>query len=105
MAAIKSSKFCFAHSPSHGRKRAEARKRGGQRRRVPHAGDAASMPAQVRTLADAMLILDYCLAEVIPMENSIQRGRLLIALCEAYFRGIEVGGIEERLNALELKLL
>ncbi len=103
--ALKGSTFCFMHDPANARNRAEARKRGGKRRRVTHAGNLASIPNQVRSLTDVMLILDYTLAEVIPMENSIARGRLLIALSDAYIKALEIGEVEKRLEDLEKALL
>lgn len=101
---IKNSAFCFIHDPSQGAKRAEARKRGGYRNRTPHAGDPESLPAQVQTLADAQRILDYTLREILPMENSLQRARVLIALFDAFAKAIEVGEFEARLAALEARV-
>ncbi len=98
---LKNSAFCFMHDPANGKARAEARKRGGERRRVLHAGNSENIPTQVRTVADTLLILDYTLAETIPMENSIARGRLLIALSEAYIRALEVGELEKRIEEIE----
>jgi hypothetical protein len=102
--ALKNSAFCFTHDPACGKARAAAHRRGGERRRVDHSCDASKVPAQVRSIADAMVILDYTLAEVIPMENSLQRGRLLIALSEAYIKALEVGELERRLQELEQKV-
>lgn len=93
------------HDPANGRARALARKKGGERRRIAHGGDVTLIPAQVRTVAEAVTILDYALAEVLPMENSIQRGRLLIALCAEYIKAFEVGELEARLDALEKAVL
>jgi hypothetical protein len=102
--AIKGSRFCFIHDPAQGAARAMARKRGGQRRRVPHAGNPATVPAQVRTIEDVLKVLDYVLTESMPLENSIQRGRLLVAICGAFIEAIKTGELESRLAAIESAL-
>lgn len=99
--AIKGGMFCFIHDPTQGAARAKARKRGGERRRVPHAGNPETIPAQVRTIDDVLKILDYALAEAMPLENSIQRGRLIVAICGAFIEAIKTGELESRLAAIE----
>lgn len=99
--AIKGSTFCFTHDPASGAARAKARKRGGQRRRVSHYGDESMIPREVRTLDDANKILAYTLAETVPMENSIARARLLLALYDSFVKSFEVGELEKRIQALE----
>ncbi|MEK6753467.1 MAG: hypothetical protein AABZ00_14515 [Chloroflexota bacterium] len=102
--AIKGSKFCFTHDPASGAARAKARKIGGQRNRTPHAGNPETMPAKVRTIEDVLAVLDYALAESMPLENSIQRGRLLVAICGAFIDAIKTGELERRLMAIESAL-
>lgn len=80
------------------------RKRGGERRRVPHGGDAGKVPTQIRTLSDVLAILDYSLAEALPMENSIQRGRLIVSIAHAFIEAIKTGELESRLEAIEQAL-
>jgi len=101
MPAIRGGKYCYSHSPELGVKRAQSRKKGGANRRVSHHGDSKSIPQEIKTLDDANKILIYTLAEVIPMENSISRGRLLIALYEAFLKSFEIGELEQRIAALE----
>lgn len=101
---IKGSKYCFIHDPASGTARAQARKLGGQRQRTPHAGNAEALPKQIKTIADVTSLLDYTLAEIIPLENSIQRGRLLVALSGAYIEAIKTGELENRLAAIEAAL-
>lgn len=96
--------FCTFHSPAHGAARAVGRKRGGERHRVPHAGNADALPKQVRTLDDVLAVLDFALAEALPLENSVQRGRLLVSLALAYVEIIKVGELETRLASLEAAL-
>jgi hypothetical protein len=102
--AIKGSKFCFIHDPASGHARALARKQGGKRRRVLHAGDPEAIPAQIRTIDDVLKVLDYALAEAMPLENSIQRGRLIVAIADAFVEVIKIGELESRLAAIESAL-
>lgn len=99
--AMKGSPYCFTHSPEVGAARAMARKRGGQRRRVSHYGDESIIPREVKTLEDANKILAYTLAEVVPMENSIARARVLLALYDSFVKSFEIGELEKRIQALE----
>lgn len=102
--AIKSSQFCFIHDSAQGKARAKARKRGGERRRVPHAGNPETIPANVRTIDDVLKILDYAVAETMPLENSIQRGRLIVAIAGTFIEAIKTGELESRLMAIESAL-
>jgi hypothetical protein len=102
--AIKGGKFCFTHDPAQGAARARARKIGGQRNRTPHAGRPETIPAQVRTIDDVLKVLDYALAEAMPLENSIQRGRLIVAIAGAFIEAIKTGELESRLMAIESAL-
>jgi hypothetical protein len=99
--AIKGSRFCFVHDPGSGLARAKARKLGGERRRVGHAGDVTKIPSQVRSIDNVLAILDYTLAETLPLENSVQRGRLLVTICTAFVEVIRTGELESRLTAIE----
>jgi hypothetical protein len=92
--------YCFVHDPALGEKRAAARRAGGRRQRVPHS-DAPRPPAQVRTLADVLAVLDYGMAELLEHENSIQRVRVLATLASAFIEAIKIGELETRLAAIE----
>jgi hypothetical protein len=98
---INGSKFCFIHDPAQGAARAKARKKGGERRRVPHYGNESIIPREVKTLDDANKILTYTLAEIIPMENSIARARVLLALYDSFLKSFEIGELEKRIQVLE----
>lgn len=95
---------CFTHDPARGGERAKARKRGGAHRRIGHAGDADALPKQVRTLPDVLAVLDYALAEALPLENGVQRGRLFVAIAHAFIEAIKTGEMEARLDAIERAL-
>lgn len=96
--------YCGFHDPAHGAARAQGRRKGGQRQRTPHAGNSETIPAQVRTLADVLAVLDYALAEAVPLENSVPRGGLLVKLATAFIEAIKVGEFEQRLAAIEQAL-
>ena len=96
--------YCFTHDPARGGERARARKRGGAHRRIAHNGNADALPKQVRTLPDVLAVLDYALLEALPLENSIQRGRLLVSIAGAFIEAIKTGELEARLDALERAL-
>ena len=104
MAAVKGDRYCFNHSPGKAQERARARKRGGEARHTPHAGELGSIPADIATIEDARQLLNYVMAELLVMDNGIQRARALIALFEAFTRSFEIGELEERIAALEERI-
>jgi hypothetical protein len=55
----------------------------------------------VHTLGDVLAVLNYTLREALPLENSVQRGRLLVQLAHAFIEAIKAGEYETRLAALE----
>jgi len=101
LARAGASGFCYFHDPTRAPDRAVAHKLGGLRRRAGHGGDPAGLPQKVRTLADVLTILDFTLAEALPLENSIARGRLLVAIAGEFIKAIQVGEFEARLMAVE----
>jgi hypothetical protein len=98
--ALKSNDYCFTHDPASGAERARARKKGGENRHTPHAGNSEGVNKSPRSIADTFSILDYTLIETLAMDNSIQRGRLLVSIAAAYVDALKVGEIETRLNEL-----
>lgn len=104
MQSLKGSSYCFTHAPEVGAARAMARKAGGARHRTPHYGDESMIPREVKTLDDANKILAYTLTETVPMENSIARARLLLALYDSFVKSFEIGELGQRLAALEQAL-
>ena len=49
-------------------------------------------------------ILNYALQESIVLDNSIQRGRLLVSIAHGLVEALKVGELETRLEAVELAL-
>ena len=101
--ALAESEYCYTHDPTRAAERQKARKTGGLNRQTPHGG-AYSGPRQVRTLADVLQVLDYTLCESLILENSITRGRLLVAIAAEFTNAIKTGELEARLLALEMVL-
>jgi hypothetical protein len=93
----------WVHDPARGAERAAARRAGGWARHTRHS-DAPMPPATLNTLADARAILAYALAEALVGDNSIQRGRLLVAIAQAGIEAWKIGELETRLLAIEQAL-
>jgi hypothetical protein len=103
MPPLKGKRHCFTHDPANRAAQAEARKRGGEARHTPHAGNPATIPADIASLTDAGKILNYVLAELLVMDNGIPRARALLSAYEMYLESIKVGEFEKRLEALEAR--
>lgn len=100
MPPLKGSKFCFTHDASTRTAQAAARKLGGFNSATPHAGNAETVAASPRTIPEAMTILDYAKSEILALDNSIPRGRLLVTLAAAYVDALKVGELETQLKEL-----
>lgn len=93
--------YCFTHDVSKGKERALARRNGGLATKTPHFADATLLPSKVRNIDSVFTILDYALFEAIGLDNSIQRGRLLVSISHGYVEALKVGEFQERLDAVE----
>ena len=102
MPAIKGTRLCFTHSPATRRAQAAARRLGGYNSSTPHAGDPATIPADITTIESAAPIVRYVLDELLTMDNSIQRARALLACFDSFVKAFEIGELEQRIAALEL---
>ncbi len=96
--------FCFTHDVTRGKERAIARRNGGLKRITPSVADKSLVPKETRTITDVMTILDYALQESLVLQNSIQRGRLLVSIAHGYIEALKVGEMEQRLEAVEMTL-
>ncbi len=96
--------FCFTHDATKGAERAIARRNGGLRRITPSVADKSLVPKETRTITDVMTILDYALQESLVLQNSIQRGRLLVSIAHGYIEALKIGEMEQRLEAVEMTL-
>ena len=96
--------FCFTHDATKGKERAIARRNGGLKRITPSVADKSLVPKETRSITDVMTILDYALQESLVLQNSIQRGRLLVSIAHGYIEALKVGEMEGRLEAVETAL-
>ncbi len=93
--------FCFTHDATKGKERAIARRNGGLKRITPSVADKSLVPKETRSITDVMTILDYALQESLELQNSIQRGRLLVSIAHGFIEALKVGEMEQRLEAVE----
>jgi len=92
---------CFMHDATKGKERAIARRNGGLATKKPHFADVSLLPSKIRKIEDVFIILDYALLETVGLDNSINRGRLLVSIAHGYIEALKVGEFEKRLEAIE----
>ncbi len=95
---------CFMHDATKGKEKALARRNGGLATKKPHFADAFGLPSSIRTIEGVLIVLDYALKESVGLDNSIQRGRLLVSIAHGYIEALKVGELEQRLEAVEVAL-
>ena len=99
MAPLRGEAWCWNHHPTNSRARAVARRRGGQnRRRV--VGDSPKQ-LELRSAATILALLELAVRGTLAQENSLQRSRTLGYLAGQALKAIEVGELEQRLEAME----
>lgn len=102
MPPLEDSEYCWAHDPSNGQARAEARKRGGENRQTPKA-DRGEIK-QYRSVAAVQALLEETVADTLVQENSAQRSKTIGQLAGLLLKAVETGEIESRLEAIESAL-
>jgi hypothetical protein len=80
---------------------AEARRLGGLRRRKEKAVQGAYEIEELETVGQVRRLIQIAVMDTLSLENSIARSRTLAYLAGVSLKALEVGEIEERLNALE----
>jgi hypothetical protein len=98
------SALCFWHSPEHAEEAAKARSLGGQRRRRESTLAGAYDLDSLDTVQSIRRVLEIVAFDALGMDNSVARGRLLIAAAQAATKLLEVGELEGRLDAVEAAL-
>lgn len=93
--------FCFMHDAAKGRERALARRNGGLSTKKPHGADTSLVPSRIRNIEGVFAVINYALQESLVLDNSIQRGRLLVSIAHGLIEALKVGELEKRLEALE----
>lgn len=102
MAPLEGKPCCFAHEGSAAKERAIARKKGGTNRRTPDDSRPPG-PVSLRTAADVQAMLELVMDATWLQENSARRSMALATLLGIAAKAIEVGGLEERIAALEAR--
>jgi hypothetical protein len=95
---------CFMHDATKGKEKAMARRNGGLATKKPHFADVSLLPSSIRKIEDVLIVLDYALQESIGLDNSIQRGRLIVSIAHGFIEALKVGEMEQRLEAVEMTL-
>jgi hypothetical protein len=93
--------FCFWHSPDHAKEASEARRLGGLRRRRESTVSGAYDVQGLRSIDDAIRLLELTMFDTLELANSVARSRVLASLAIACLKALEAGEQEERIRALE----
>ncbi len=96
--------YCFMHDATKGKERAIARRKGGYATKQPHYAESSKLPHTIRSINDVLFVLDYALIEAVGLDNSIQRGRLLVSIAHGFIEALKVGELEARIEAVETTL-
>lgn len=91
--------WCFAHDPARAAERAAARRKGGHFKRAA----ITSEPVKITTVRDVLELVNRVIADSWPLENSPARARVLLTAAESAVKALQIGNLEERVQALEEK--
>ena len=100
-APLRDEELCFWHSPETAKEAAEASRLGGLRRRREHTVAGAYDIEGLDDVAQLRRVLTIAALDILGLDNSIARGRALIAVVGAGAKLLEVGELEQRLADLE----
>ena len=93
--------FCFMHSPQTAGEAAEARRLGGLRRRKEKITQGAYDFDGLEDVPKIRRLLEIAVVDTLGLESSIARSRALAYLAQMAFKALEIGELEERVQALE----
>lgn len=100
-APLAESEFCFLHDPAHAEEAAQARKLGGQRRRRESTLAGAYDVGDLASVEGIRRVLEIVVYDGLGMEqNSVNRGRMLIAASLALAGLLKTGDLEAQLAEL-----
>ena len=102
--AVTGSDFCIMHSPERAAAMAVARRAGGlarHGRRVGTTGDEGPVKVTLASMADVLALLERTVNDVLLMENSLSRARVIGSLCTSWGQLWESSELERRVAALE----
>ena len=103
-APMRDGEHCFWHSPEHAEEAAEARRLGGLRRRKEKVVSGSYDIEGLENVGQIRRLVEIAVLDTLALENSIARSRALIAAAGAAGKLLEVGELEERIQALERAL-
>jgi hypothetical protein len=95
------SEFCLWHDPEQADAVAEARRLGGLRRRRERTLEGAYDVGAFDSVETIRRIVEIVTYDALGMENSVARGRLLIAAAQTLTKLLEVGELEQRVERIE----
>jgi len=100
-APLREGEFCLMHSPEHAHEVQEARRLGGLRRKREATVSGAYDFQSLSTVEGIRRLLEVAVLDTLGMENSIARNRTLAYMAQVALRTLEVGDLEQRIEALE----
>ncbi len=103
-APLRDRPFCLMHDPEHAEVVAEARRLGGARRKREATLAGAYDLDGVETVEGLRRIIEIVIADALGVDNSIARGRLLLAAVQVAAKVLEVGELEDRILQVEAAL-
>ena len=102
--ALRDGTLCFWHDLGNAEEAAEARRLGGLRRGRERTLAVAYDLAGLSSVEAIRRVLEIAIFDVLGLENSVARARVLIAATLAAARLLETGDLEARIEALEAAL-
>lgn len=103
-APLRESNFCLWHDPEQADVVAEARRLGGVRRKRETTLAGAYEIEGLGSVAEIRRIVEIAVLDALSLDNSVARGRLLVACALAGAKLLEVGELEQRLADVEATL-
>jgi hypothetical protein len=103
-APLRDKALCFWHDPDHEVEASDARRLGGQRRKREGTLEGAYELEALDSVGGLRRVLEVVMFDAVTLENSVARGRLLVAVVLAGAKLLEVGELEERLTSVEAAL-
>jgi len=101
---LREGRFCFWHEPGKAEEAHEARRLGGLRRGRERTLAVAFDLAGLGSIEAIRRIIEIALFDVLGLENSIPRARVMISGALAAAKLLETGELAERIAALEVAL-
>jgi hypothetical protein len=103
-APLRDEDYCFWHHPDYAEEAERARQLGGQRRRREKITEGAYDLEGLNSVPALRRLLEVALLDTLGLENSVARNRTLVSGVLAAAKLLEVGELEERVEALEAAL-